>query len=554
MLVALKIQSIKKALFSIVLFFIIAPSFAQEKELFSFQIIDGKTKNPVSYATIVLNNLNKGTHADFNGIVYLPKYVSENESFTISAIGYDSAVFSLLDFQKNKINIISINASVILLEEIKIKTIRKRKSDKKTVKKEITAVGIIQKAIENIPLNYPIEPHAYIAHYRDYQQPIDDIYIKSKKIREKVNYINLNEGIIEVFDEGFLSDPIKNDKNQIALYEYKINNRYLIDSTLLIPYDNFNKKFTKTITIQPFGGNELNILNVTNPIRNYNSQSVSFINTLNKDFVNNHKFKLEGFQNLNGALLYEISFESLKEKTSFLHTAKGKIFIAKNNFAIYKLNYSLFLKDFEKPKYSINLEYKSVENKMYLDYIAFNNYVEFANTEMTKLERYSFNIDNFSFVLKFNNPINFATIKPFRKNLKLYFDNKRFKILSAKNNFTNDLVGFGRTLSLETKHKKLAKMSKEEISAGSNEVFFSRMRVQLGDILDENGFIINKAPTFKMYQFREIFVQKIFKDKELSKDKVFINKKAPLFKAKIAPFDFKNDFWINTPLRKTIED
>ena len=42
----------------------------------------------------------------------------------------------------------------------------------------------------------------------------------------------------------------------------------------------------------------INILNITNPIRNNNSQSIAFINTLNENFINNHKFKLEGFQNL----------------------------------------------------------------------------------------------------------------------------------------------------------------------------------------------------------------------------------------------------------------
>ena len=189
---------------------------------------------------------------------------------------------------------------------------------------------------------------------------------------------------------------------------------------------------------------------------------------------------------------------------------------------------------------------------MYLDYIAFNNYVEYENTEMTRLESYSFKVDNFSFVLKFNNPIDFSSVKPFRKNLKIYFDNKRFTIVNAKNNYTNDLVGFGRTLYLKTKHKKLGRMNTEEILAIPQKVFNSRMQFKLGDILDQNGFMVNKAPTFKMYQFREIFVQKIFTDKKLPKNKIYIDKKAPLFKAKLAPFDFKNDFWINTPLKNTL--
>ena len=65
------------------------------------------------------------------------------------------------------------------------------------------------KAIENIKNNNPIDPFSYIAYYRDYQ------FVDKK-------YINLNEGIAEVFDQGFLTHKISDPLNTTALYSYKL--------------------------------------------------------------------------------------------------------------------------------------------------------------------------------------------------------------------------------------------------------------------------------------------------------------------------------------------
>ncbi|MBT8244706.1 MAG: hypothetical protein HKP48_08055, partial [Winogradskyella sp.] len=94
--------------------------------------------------------------------------------------------------------------------------------------------------------------------------------------------------------------------------------------------------------------------------------------------------------------------------------------------------------------------------------------------------------------------------------------------------------------------KKLESFFEED---KSKEDFINRITVEFKRIKDHNDFLVSDAPPFKFYQFREMFVQKIFPNKKLPADKNFIEKNKPLIHATKAVFDFKNDFWINTPLK-----
>lgn len=361
-----------------------------------------------------------------------------------------------------------------------------------------------------------------------------------------MKYLNLNEGVVEVFDSGFKSEPVSDVNNQDALYDFKLNDKYIVDTTLIIPYDNFNAKFSEGIRIESFGGNELNILKIANPVRNYKSQSISFINSFYKDFIKNHYFKLEGRKLTQKDTLYEISFRTIKAKTTKIHKGNGKIYISKNNFAIFKLNYYLFFDPIKKPKYSINLEYKPYHGKMYLDYISFNNLLEIKNTEQTELNYVGFLPKDNTLVFKFNNPVNYGSVKSWKRKINLFFDNKRLKISSVKIKqmmVTNKKSPF---LFITIDSKRL-----DSFFNGTNNKtdFINRITVEFKRIKDRNDFFVNDAPPFKFYQFRELFVQKIFKNKELPKNKNFIDKNKPLLNANLAVFDFKNDFWINTPLK-----
>ncbi|EAQ42293.1 carboxypeptidase-like regulatory domain-containing protein [Polaribacter sp. MED152] len=555
----------KKAfLFYLFLLFLSGNSFSQNGEIV-FQIIDKKYESPISYATIILQKLNRGTHADIDGYFRIPELYFEDESIKISSIGYNTQVLKLSNFKKNSINKIYLIPFINQLDEILIVT-RKNKERQKP----LSAEQIVRNAINNIPKNYPMEPHSYIGYYRDYQQPTNTNYKKVNKLKKNPNYINLHESIVQSFDQGFQTNKLIHKENQSILYKYKVNNNFLKDSLLKIPYDNKENKFSKNVSITPLGGNELNILNITNSIRNYNTQSVSFINTLNKNFTANHSFQIDSKKNMNGVYLYEISFKSIKEKTDFNHYAKGKIYISKNDFSIYKLNYNLYNLTSENPQYSLLLEYLPKGDKMFLNYMMFNNKFTVKNPDFLTLETISYNVEalktslflnqlgsdksekSFSkninneakINLIFNKPLLKNSIKPLSRNIKVYYKNKKLKTLDY-----NIEKSSPKTITLILKTRQLAKIGLSDEVIEKKE-FTKNLRFEIKNIESKDGLIINKPINFEFYQYREFFVQEVFQNKSLPKTKSFVDKNSPLSNSTQNAMDYKDQYWLNSPLKK----
>ena len=94
----------KNSIHQFLLLFLLNNIYSQESDKFTFQVLDDKTKEPISFATILLEKLNRGTHADFDGFFQLPFLISNNETFVISAIGYNAEEFILSNYSKNVVN------------------------------------------------------------------------------------------------------------------------------------------------------------------------------------------------------------------------------------------------------------------------------------------------------------------------------------------------------------------------------------------------------------------------------------------------------------------
>jgi hypothetical protein len=183
-------------------------SFSQEK-IFC-KVLDASTKKPIVYATVMLKKQSRGTHADSNGYFEIPLRDKAKRTIRISSIGYQTKEVKLATLKDTLVNIIYLSTSNSRIDEVIIK-VRKKK------KRRLLATQIVRKAIENILENYPTEAHSYIGYYRDYQQPVGDSYQKLIKSKKPVKYLNVNEAIIESFDDGFDSDKLKSKKNQTLL-------------------------------------------------------------------------------------------------------------------------------------------------------------------------------------------------------------------------------------------------------------------------------------------------------------------------------------------------
>lgn len=528
----------KKLLFLYLLFFVIVNQFSQDRGL-TFKILDSITKEPVSFATIILKKTNRATHADIDGVFKIPIKYYEKGILRISSIGFTSKEIILSNFKEDKINIVLLSTHINDLKEIVVVS-----KKKKWFRKRLKAKDIVAKAIKNILENYPTNPHSFAGYYRDYQQPISETYKKYRRLKTNPRYVNLNEGIIEIFDQGFQTDKFSEKKNQSLLYNYKTNKNFLIDPLLKIPYDNIKNKFSKNINITPFGGNELNILNVTNAIRNHARHSFSFANVFDKDFVKNHKFKKEGIKNMNNVSLYEISFKAISRKTNLFHKAIGTIYISKYNYEIYKLDYSVFDLSSKKPRYTVTLEYLPKGNKMYLNYMMFNNLFTVKDNNFFKMTSHAFDPEGHVLYLYFNKQINENTIGFLNKNVRVYLNNKYLEI----EEITVEQL-FKKTLIIKIKEKDLTKSGIFNEKQNPNNKYV--LDVKLKKIQSLDGYIINDQPIFSVHQFREFFVQEVFENKDLPIQKNYIDKFLPLSKMMITPVDLKNNYWLNTPLKSS---
>ena len=510
-------------------------SFSQKK--FSCRVLDANSKEPIVYATVMLKKIKRGTHADFNGNFEIPQKDITKRILVISSIGYKTKEIPLSQLKDQQLNIMYLKTSNSSLDEVVIKTTKKSK-------RRPLAIQIVRKAIANILENYPTTPHSYIGYYKEYQQPVGNSYQKNSNATEEIKYLNVHEAIIESFDAGFTTDKLKNKKNQSLIYNYRNNTKFIQDTTLTVPYDNKNKKYSESVYISPLGGNELNILNLTNALRNHNKMSFSFSNVFNRDFINNHKFKVKRMVFSDKTPLYEISFASIKGKTSYEYAAYGNIYIAKQGAAIHKLNYNLYYRNKKNPQYAVTIEYLPIKDKMYLNYITFNNFFEANNGNYFKMNTASFNTKTNSIKIFFNRDVLLNSLEPIKRNFKIYYKDVQLKVLSVSPfNGNNKIV----CIYIDKDAAVLINAEKEK----KNSTYASYFKFNIENIKDLNGFKINERASLKMNQYREFFVQETFVNKKLPLKQNFIDKSMPLSNSLITPLNLENHYWLNTPLKSS---
>ena len=190
---------------------------AQEKSEILCQLIDESSENPVIYATILLKENKLGVISDDDGNFRIPyRFKEQSDTLRISSIGYKTTYFPLHDLIEEQVNVLFIAPKIESLQEVTLVSDKRKKH-------KLSGRKIVKNAIENIPINYPREYFSYIAYYRDYQQLNDTTYHGLMKSGYKSKYINLNEGIIEVYDAGFHTNKLVHVANQTALHKFKTN-------------------------------------------------------------------------------------------------------------------------------------------------------------------------------------------------------------------------------------------------------------------------------------------------------------------------------------------
>ncbi len=486
------------------------------------RLVDADSGKPIPFATVRImkdHSLLGGIVSNQEGSFRIPiTAVNESAEISISCIGYTGRIMKIFQLARDQVNTIRLNAVRTELSEVTV-TSKKRG--------RLSAGKIVQFAIKSIPSNYPTSPYSYLAYYRDYQT-------------EAKSYINLNEAIIHVHDQGFQTSDF--DSTKVSLSRYRNNGSFPIDTTTQQAYTNVtgSSKFIPSATVFSFGGNELSILRIHDPVRNYKELSFSYVNDLRTDFVKNHSFRLLGIVVQDNIRLYHIAFESFYFVTQGDHIARGEIFIEQNNYAIHKLVYSNYLKHDKEERllYDIHVEYSRSDSLMYLNYVSVNNIFRLLTPAGFQVTNTAFDRQINAFIFTFNRQPEYnSAVDP--RNYVLKFDGKPFRISRVEIPDDNP------------SEVRVFVSNAEDFNLRDN--ITSVMKKLAGDVKrvkDLNGNEVNVMKYKDVDQFREMFVVKVDKPSESHGPEKFIAKERPLSHNRLSLGSLPVGMdWMNTPLK-----
>ena len=497
---------------------------AQQKTFLEGMVIDVTTKAPIPFATIKLKKYAMGVVSNVGGDFQIPlRYKALDDSIAISCIGYRTTSFSLKSLDENGVNVLELRSHATLLAGIIVRAPGRSRTNR------LSPERVLALAIKNIELNYPQDPFAYIGYYRDYQ------------LRD-TSYLNLNEAIVEVYDKGFESNDQR--ETQIELLEYRTNTTFPRDTIAAAPYDNKpnqvghgRNKYLPNAYLSSRGGNELSILRLHDAVRNNGIFSYSFVNTFSKDFVANHALKMQPMLSLDTVSLYCISFESRYSATGPRNFSKGKIYIEKKNFSIHKIEYATYNKTTRETQmmYEIVLEYARKDQRMYLNYISFNNAFRLNNDTNFKVIEIQFNKPLGAFVLDFNNVPDKVSVTD-TSNYYFFLQEKPIRIVRTQ------MTGERRILLFP--EPEVAKLLTR-----NGDLMASAFRFNVLNIRDVDNRPLDIHDNGFLFQFRELFVQQMFPGQRLPVSAAVVQKDRPLSASPAQPKP-GTEFWMNTPLKK----
>ncbi|WP_423997100.1 carboxypeptidase-like regulatory domain-containing protein [Maribacter sp. IgM3_T14_3] len=502
--------------------------------------MDSKTQEPIAFASIRIKDRALGIISNTDGSFKIPlKYKEYGDIIEISSMGYQTKEISIQSFSVYELNDVRLKPATLELEEAVV-TARKKK------KKKLTARQIVRRAISSIPENYPVESFSTIGYYRDYQL-------------DSLRYVNLNEAILEVFDEGF--DAIDSVTTKVKIFDYLENTDFKRDTLALRSYEYQFKEGRKVIDkafLASYGGNEFTILRVHDALRNYKIDSYSFVHRLKSDLLSEHKFKKESDTYLADEPLYTVKFEKLLLD----YSAYGTMYISKRNFAIHKMEYIVYDRTKKLPNGIINkhktnnqlifeiiTEYRPENDKLFLNYISFHNTFQLWDPPKFVLEYTTVDINQQRFIISFNLTPDLEAA--------LDKDNYIFKYKEKQIDLTKIVLDNSdenrKTVFLYPKmypYKAEEMFRSISVAARKGPVDSLLLSVKVSNIRDMDGNLINEWTSRDYDQFREFFVQEVKTNVKRPVDSLLMEKRKPIFKDQpmINPDNF-NDYWMNTPLQ-----
>ncbi len=170
---------------------------------------------------------------------------------------------------------------------------------------------------------------------------------------------------------------------------------------------------------------------------------------------------------------------------------------------------------------------------MYLNYITFNNNFFITPKDVLKIKNWKYSKEKKSFIIEFNRLLD-STIAPKLNDVKVFFKDKRLGIKE---------IYFSSPKTIKVKLKKESSAFLNPMNIEEKALFVLKLK----NFKDVQGFEMGKSKV-EGYQFRELFVQRVFMNKSLNTDLFYVVKGKSL---KDAPINDSNtkDYWLNSPLK-----
>jgi hypothetical protein len=255
------------------------------------KVIDGKSKKPLVFATLLVNNTNISSITNTQGEFQLkiPNNYSSNR-VTVSFLGYTSKVIDFNDLNENNI-VIKLETHIEELSEIKINI--------------EDANALVREMLKNRGTNYFDFPTSMTAFYRE-------------TIKKRRSYVSLSEAVIEVNKQAYTNS--RNDL--IKLFKARKNT-------------NYNKLDTITLKLKGGPSSTLNIDVMKNPLAFFGEEP---FDTYNFRFATSTK--------IDNRPVYVVNFKQkgyLKDPFYY-----GQLFIDANTYALISTKFHLNLDDKQK--------------------------------------------------------------------------------------------------------------------------------------------------------------------------------------------------------------
>lgn len=452
---------------------------------------------PVPFATVRLAGDRYGTITNENGTFSIASnQIGDADTLKISCLGYEAVgipVSELLYYGSEPYEVF-LNPRVYSINDV---VVNARKSSRRSAR------DIVKEAISKIMTNYPQHTFLLDGYYRDY-------------LVGDQGYINLFESRINIQDEGFGTDDYSSSR--MKLVAGGMNPYFEIDSSIILPYRDPEKKRIPGGQMNYKGGNELAILRLVDPIRNPDRNTIDYINVIERDFVRNHVFWYDGIVIQDGRSISKICFRTKKTPSedqlgetgsySILKSfrgyseggvGEGEIYIDSESYIIVRLDYRVYTSDKFRQNFKIwelNEEYILIDDIPYLNYLSYNNAVEipdFSDSSYFHIEDVLIEKAYKRISLKFNNYIDTLGLQ-LNNICRIYMDSKAidFKRIEVKDSLL--------LLFPENFHRMLIDYSKHDER---------KLDVRLKKISDVYGNEFEEYKFLSLYQYRELFVRDV---------------------------------------------